>query len=107
MPLQADPTKTGSNSHDTPGLDRFADRLWLLRLLGPEGMAELTRPLTDEQAARVGEILDQCERDLPVYSAIMSATDAELPAVVERTLSDQSDATDSQNDLRTREPQNF
>jgi hypothetical protein len=62
------------------------DRRWLLDLLGPELLAAIHRPLTDEETAKVGAFLDSIEAEIPLNAAVMNASDEDLPAVVERLL---------------------
>jgi hypothetical protein len=62
------------------------DRRWLLDLLGPELLAAIHRPLTAEETAKVGAFLDSIEAEIPLNAAVMSASDEDLPAVVESIL---------------------
>lgn len=64
------------------------NRRWLLKLLGAEELAHLTRPLTDVETARLDELFTQAEREMPAHFAIMAAPEAELPAVIGRLLTE-------------------
>jgi len=70
----------------------LADRLWLIQLLSAETVAQLTQPLTDEQAARVNKALDRIESEWPVSTAIFSAEATvpgdEFPAAAEKILTE-------------------
>lgn len=58
---------------------------WLLDLLGPEDLAALRDPLTAEQVA----VLDAFTAEhLPAHATVMDASDAELPALVERLVAE-------------------
>jgi hypothetical protein len=56
-------------------------------------MAALQRPLTHQEAARADELLTFYKWHLPIHAAILAATDAELPGVVEQILSSHDKAT--------------
>lgn len=62
------------------------DRRWLLDLLGPELLAAIHRPLTDEETAKVEAFLDKVEAEIPLNAAVMNASDEDLPGVLESIL---------------------
>ena len=61
---------------------------FLMDLLGPQGLADLSNPQNEASRKQIEEALAQFETPAPVHAAIMAATDDELPAVVDRLIAE-------------------
>lgn len=60
-----------------PTITPFERQRFLLRLLGPEALAELTAPLSDEDAARIDAFLTSLEAGMPVTALADRALNAD------------------------------
>lgn len=70
----------------TTTTDPLARHRWLMDFFGPETLAELriaaAGPLTEEQAERVGVVLDDLAAGMPANAAVLNA---DLPAALQLT----------------------
>jgi hypothetical protein len=67
------------------------DWQWLLTFFSPADLADLTGPLTGEQAARVDGILAAVARGVPGHVAVTAFTNGNSSAVDDRPIAQEHD----------------